>query len=330
MLTFLAINVAESSGSTEAEKYFGLEGQLGLPPDHVTQVTQLRLTTDSKGYGSAMQKANETGEPVFLSLEDGSLPQEFVANIDLRGGVRAPVNTVVIWPICPTGMGDTVGFLIMGLNPHLRLDDNFKSFLDIMKRQIATSAAAILLFEDEVRHRNHVAQQLDLRTKELLKSEVKFQRIADSSMVGIVTADPHGNIIYANQAFREITGHGGTDSSMGSWLELFPENAAMTLREVWKQLYATREPIVEEYPLNKPWTKVLRSGEVLKGSTWILVSAFIEEDDNGVIKGSLATVTDISQQKWAEEHQKRQMEEAMVGDTILHIENSLTIDISGT
>jgi hypothetical protein len=69
---------------------------------------------------------------------------------------------------------------------------------------------------------------------------------------------------------------------------------------------------VVEYPLKKQWRRVISSGETLKGPTWVLISAFVEEDDAGTIKGSLATITDISQQKWAEEHQKRRMEEAMV------------------
>jgi len=293
-----------------ATRIFELEGQLGIPEAHVTHVTKLCLSPDAEGYGSAMNKANETGEPVFLSMEEGTLPTEFVQGIDLRG-VQAPANTVVVWPISPTGLGDTAAFIVMGLNPHLGLDDELKSFLDIMQRQIATSAAAILLFEDEVRHREDVAKQLHLRTKELLKSELKFQRIADNSLVGITAADLGGNIVYANQAFRHITGHTGGDSSMASWLALFTDDVAESLKDVWTKLHDSRESIVAEFPLKKPWAKTLESGETLKGSTWILLSAFLEDDDHGTTKGSLATITDISQQKWAEEHQKRRMEEAM-------------------
>jgi hypothetical protein len=260
-----------ASETTEAGRHFRLEGQLGIPEHHITYVTELRLSSDSEGYGSAMSKANDNGEPIFLTIDDGSLPQEFVDGIDLRG-IRAPVNTVVIWPICPTGMGDTVGFLLIGLNPHLGLDEDFRGFLEIMKRQIATSAAAILLFEDEVRHREQVAQQLEFRTKEFLKSELKFQKMTDNSMVGIVTADLAGNIVYANQAFRDITGHGGTDLTMESWLALFPEEAASPLKESWMQLHETRAPMVVELPLNKPWTKVLGPGEIMKGSTWMYVN----------------------------------------------------------
>jgi PAS domain S-box-containing protein len=201
----------------------------------------------------------------------------------------------------------------MALSPHLGVDENVQGFLDLMIRQIATSTAAVLLFEDEVRHREHVAQQLDLRTKELTNSELKFQQMAENSLVGIVTADPQGTIMYANHAFYDITGHDGKHKTMQSWLDLFPEEVVASLTTVWSQLHTSREATSVEYPLKKPWKRVLASGEVLKGRTWILISAFVEEEeDDGSIKSSLATMTDISQQKWAEEHQKRRMEEAMV------------------
>lgn len=98
---------------------------------------------------------------------------------------------------------------------------------------------------------------------------------------------------------------------MASWLALFTDDVAESLKDVWTKLHDSRESIVAEFPLKKPWAKTLESGETLKGSTWILLSAFLEDDDHGTTKGSLATITDISQQKWAEEHQKRRMEEAM-------------------
>ncbi|KAF2501573.1 hypothetical protein BU16DRAFT_203150 [Lophium mytilinum] len=297
-----------SSDLSESGRYCMLEGHLGIPEDHPTLVTDLNLSdADSPGYGPAMSRAFK-GETVFLSIEDGTLPAEFVQGIDLRG-ITAPVNTTVVWPICPTGT--TVGFLIMGLNPHLAIDENFRGFLEIMSRQIATSVAAVMLFEDEVRHRERVAQELQLTAMELMKSETKFQRMADNSLVGIVSADPEGNIVYANQAFHDITKHDRSDKTMRSWVDLFREDSVPSLAAAWDQLHKTREPIALEYPLKKPWTKVIGSGEMLRGPTWVLVSAFVEENGNGSVKGSLAMITDISQQKWAEEHQKRRMEEAM-------------------
>lgn len=287
-----------------------LEGQIGLSATHPTYIQKLKLSALAQGYGSAMNEANETGEPVFLSVEEGTLLPEYVHNIDLRG-IQEPARNVVVWPITPNGLGDTVAFIVMGINPHLRLDDELKSFLGIMQRQIATSAAAILLFEDEVRHREDVAKQLHLRTRELMKSELAFQRISDKSMVGIITADLDGNIVYSNQAYRDITGFTGESVEMSAWLGLFPDEVVASLVEVWRNLVATREPVVAEFPLKKPWSKTLESGECLTGSTWILLSAFIDEDDDGTAKRSLTTMTDISQQKWAEAHQKHRMEEAI-------------------
>ncbi|KAF2814929.1 uncharacterized protein BDZ99DRAFT_515692 [Mytilinidion resinicola] len=296
---------ASSSDISDTGRYCSLEGQLGIPEDHTTYVTDLNLSAaDSAGYGPAMNQALE-GQTVFLTIEDGTLPAAFVQGIDRRG-ITAPVNTVVVWPICPR---DTVGFLIMGLNPHLGVDENFRGFLDIMSRQIATSA--VMLFEDEVRHRERVAQELQLTATELMRSETRFQRMADNSLVGILSADPMGNIMYANQAFHDITNHDQSDKTMQSWVELFRDDFVSSLKAAWEQLHENRESIALEYPLKKPWTKVIGSGQLLKGPTWVLVSAFVEENADGSVKGSLAMITDISQQKWAEEHQKRRVEEAM-------------------
>lgn len=310
MLDIRGVALESAPTTPDPARLVELEGQIGISPTHTIHIPKLRLSSIAEGYGSAMNKANETGRPVFLSTEEGTLPPEFVQGIALRG-VQEPANDVVVWPITPNGLGDTVAFIILGLNPHLPLDDELIDFLDIMQRQIATSAAAILLFEDEVRHREDVANQLHLRTRELMKSELAFQRISDKSMVGIITADLNGNIVYSNQAYRDITGFTGESVEISSWLSLFPDEVRASMLEVWRNLLATREPVVAEFPLKKPWAKTLDSGECLTGSTWILLSAFIDEDDDGVAKRSLTTITDISQQKWAEAHQTRRMEEAM-------------------
>lgn len=70
-------------------------------------------------------------------------------------------------------------------------------------------------------------------------------------------------------------------------------------------LVTTGEPTTIEARLKKPYMKVISNGE-------ILVSAHADKAPDGSVKVLRATVTDISQQKWAEEIQKRRTDEAIV------------------
>lgn len=58
--------------------------------------------------------------------------------------------------------------------------------------------------------------------------------------------------------------------------------------------------------------KEISNGEILEIPWWILVSAHADKAPDDSVKVLRATVTDISQQKWAEEIQKRRTDEAIV------------------
>jgi PAS domain S-box-containing protein len=146
--------------------------------------------------------------------------------------------------------------------------------------------------------------------KELMKSENKIEIMADDAPVGMVIADHSGRIIYANKAWYEISGHSRTAHDAESWLALFEDPDFC--QAVLGQLLATGEPTTIEARLKKPWVKETSNGEILSIPRWILVSAHVGKAHNGSAQTLGATVTDISQQKWAEEIQKRRTKEAIV------------------
>lgn len=76
------------------------------------------------------------------------------------------------------------------------------------------------------------------------------------------------------------------------------------LERSWQTLIDHRVPISMEVRFKTSWED--RNGN--KGDTWVLASAYPEKDNRKSIFGS---ITNISAQKFAEDLQKRRMEEAV-------------------
>jgi PAS domain-containing protein len=100
----------------------------------------------------------------------------------------------------------------MGINPRRPYDDDYSLFIQLLSRQLATSMASVVLFEDEIRRgqraarlaaldRQELSKQLDLRTQEAMESETKFTRMAEFAPVGMFIADSSGKITYSNDTW---------------------------------------------------------------------------------------------------------------------------------
>jgi len=76
---------------------------------------------------------------------------------------------------------------------------------------------------------------------------------------------------------------------------------------IWETLVDKKAAVTHEFRFKTPWQA--RNGS--RGDTWVLMSAYPERDSNGQLKSVFGSITNISQQKWAEDFQKRRMEEAI-------------------
>lgn len=79
------------------------------------------------------------------------------------------------------------------------------------------------------------------------------------------------------------------------------------VEDVWKTLVNKRTAVTHEFRFKTPWQD--RNGS--RGDTWVLMSAYPERDSDGQLTSVFGSITNISQQKWAEDFQKRRMEEAI-------------------
>ena len=305
------------SNSNAGVKQCLLEGSLGIPDGHPAAAPIVDIRDGSDYFAGVFREAVKSDRPIFLSVDDGTLDAMFLEGIDWRG-FGDPCTSAVCCPVHLTGGESTLGFLVMGVNPRRPYDDDYSLYVQLLTRQLATAMASVVLFEEEIargkraarlaaQDRIELSEQLAARTQEAVESETKFTRMAEFAPVGIFIADSNGKIAYCNEKWYEISrvpkGLEGTDE----WMDFVKDEDKGTVRKRWSDLVHNAAPMNAEIRFQAPW--VDQNGN--RGDTWALASAFPERGADGRVKVIFGSITDISQQKWAEHFEKRRMEEAV-------------------
>jgi len=206
----------------------------------------------------------------------------------------------------------------MGVNPRRPYDDDYNLFVQLLSRQLATSLASVVLFEEEIRRgqraaklaaedRFNLSEQLAARTKEARESETRFTRMAEYSPAGLFIADHLGKITYCNDTWYEISRVPRERDRTDRWIDYVKEEDQVLIINHWKRLVDDAMAINIEFRFKAPWEDRNRN----TSDTWVLFSAFPEKDEHGMLKSVFGSITNISPQKWAEGFQKRKMEEAV-------------------
>ncbi|KAF2839264.1 hypothetical protein M501DRAFT_933958 [Patellaria atrata CBS 101060] len=305
------------SSSLLGTKICYLEGALGVPPDHPAAPEQLELKTSPEGFGPVFREVMKTDKPVMLDVSSGDLPSKAIEGLEWRG-FGDPCRAVVVCPIKPTTGENTLGFLVLGINPRRPYDDDYSLFIQLLSRQLATSLASVVLFEEEIRRgqqaaklaaqdRIELSEQLAARTQEARESETRFTRMAEFSPAGLFIADSAGHVTYCNDTWYEISRVARDTRSTDRWIDAVLEEDQSLVRNLWAELVEHTKPINAEFRFKAQWED--RNGN--KSDTWVLFSAYPEKYEEGMLKSVFGSITNISQQKWAEGFQKRKMEEAV-------------------
>jgi PAS domain S-box-containing protein len=305
------------SSSLLGSKQCYLEGSLGVPNGHQAAPDQIDLKEGLDGFGPVFRVVMKTDKPAVVSIGSTDLPRSMLEGLEWRG-FGDPCRDVVVCPIHPT-TGDTIlGFLIMGVNPRRPYDDDYNLFVQLLSRQLATSLASVVLFEEEIRRgqkaaklaaedRFHLSEQLAARTQEAIESETRFTRMAEYSPAGLFIADHAGRITYCNDTWFEISRVPKERNKTDRWIDYVKKEDQQLIKEQWKLLVEDAAAINVEFRFKASWEDRNRN----KGDTWVLFSAFPEKDELGQLKSVFGSITNISPQKWAEGFQKRKMEEAV-------------------
>ncbi|CAK7197357.1 hypothetical protein SEUCBS139899_000002 [Sporothrix eucalyptigena] len=341
-----------------------LEDSLGVPLNHPAAVQSMDLRTSDEGFAPYMRQAmlaapsgypSANLSPVALSVEDGTLPTELLAGLQGERGFNEPLRTIVVFPVQhPSVMSSGVetstssvsisGFIVMGTNPRRPYDTDYRLFVHLLARQLTTSLASVVLYEEEVRRsqraarraaqdRQELSQQLQIRTQQAVDSENRFMRMAEFTPVGMFVTDGAGRITYCNDMWWEISRHPrqniestispATLKTVGyppndevlsvweTWMDSVQEDDQPKLAVVWNRLVNDKVIVTHQFRFKHKTIIQTEGDEPIETTTWVLLRAYPEKDDYGNLKGIFGCITDISQQKLAEEFQIQLRKEAV-------------------
>ena len=297
-------------------KTVNLEGTLGVPAGHIAAAETIDLS-GNEGFAPALREAIGSSKTTLLDARQGDFSRDLLLGLEERG-FADPIDFIIVCPIHPTTGDSSLVFLIMGVNPRRPYDTDYSLFIQLLSRQLATSLASVVLFEAEIKRGQRAAhlaatekvnltQQLAERTQEARDSETKFTRMAEFAPVGMFIADGNGLISYANDTWYDLSGVPKGSGHTDRWFEWIRIEDRPFLQSLWADLVEKTIPTSGEFRFTAQWTD--RHGT--RGDTWVLFSAYPEKNQDGSLKSVFASITNISQQKWAEGLQKKKMEEAV-------------------
>jgi PAS domain S-box-containing protein len=301
-----------SSGSTLNLKTCHCEGAIGIPEGHPAAPIQVDLKRSLEGFVPAFREAMRTREPTLLHTRDGTLPEELLEGVHWRG-FGDPCDTAIIFPLRPTNGDMILAFLLIGINPRRPYDDGYKAFTSLLNRQVATSLASFMLFEEEVRRNRDAAEAAALESKHLTQQLAlqtdRLRRMTELSPLGMFLVSPEGVLREGNDRYYEMTGHPRDNAYEMSWMEQIMESSKSTMRDGWHRMAVDRSSWTGELQLKKLLvTPVDLNGEAI--DYWVMVNAQPEFASDGSIRSIMGSITDISHLKWAQGLQNRRLQEA--------------------
>ncbi|PQE29971.1 hypothetical protein CJF32_00000632 [Rutstroemia sp. NJR-2017a WRK4] len=288
---------------------------LTLLPGHKIAVSPLDLNVSDDGFAPYLRESIKVDRPVLLTTEDGTLSAELIEGLEWAG-FGDPCRAVVVMPLHATTGESILGFLVMGINPRRPYDDDYSLFIQLISRQLATSMASVVLFEEEIRRgqraarlaaqdRQELSELVNLRTQEAVESENRFTRMAEMAPVGIFIANAQGEIMFCNDTWWEISRHPRSANSARSWMDSIKDEDRDGVRAVWNKLVTQKVAVTHEFRFKAPWQNGTTTTD-----TWALMSCAPLTDDNN-LRSIFGSITNISHQKWAEAFQRMRMEEAI-------------------
>ncbi|KAL9607240.1 MAG: hypothetical protein Q9167_007828 [Letrouitia subvulpina] len=305
------------SSSVGSVRQCNLEGTLGVPEGHPAAPSKIDLKAGPEYFAHVFREAMKSDRPILLQVENETLDANLLQGLHWRG-YGDPCRAAVCCPIFLTGGDSILGFLVMGLNPRRPYDDDYSLFVQLLSRQLTTSSASVVLYEEEIARgrraaqvaaldRTELSEQLAIRTQEAVESETKFTRMAEFAPVGIFIADSQGQITYCNDAWYEISRVPKAYGSTEDWMDFVKDEDKERVFRLWDNLVQNAVAMNCEFRFNTPWED--QQGH--RSDTWVLASAYPEKNETGGLKIIFGSLTNISQQKWAELLEKRKMEEAV-------------------
>jgi PAS domain-containing protein len=107
----------------------------------------------------------------------------------------------------------------------------------MLNRQIATSLASVLLFEDEVRRSKEVAEMATLQREQMsLQLQLqtgRMRRMTELSPMGMFLFTPEGLLLEANDRYYEMTGVSSTGDKLPWSIDMMVGKSKRVAQEMW-------------------------------------------------------------------------------------------------
>jgi signal transduction histidine kinase/DNA-binding response OmpR family regulator len=148
-------------------KHARLAGTSGLPPEAASSqlVIDLDAEVHEKGGQWPLAQVVHSGHSEFIS--------DLTGLIDLVAILPDSARSALVLPIASSGQENLYGLLVVGINPHRALDDDYRGFFELVARQIAANIARIRAYQEEW-ERAEALEELD-RAKTTFFSNVSHE-----------------------------------------------------------------------------------------------------------------------------------------------------------
>jgi PAS domain-containing protein len=288
-----------SSGRITIPRACSLAGVIGRCMTEVP--LGLDVALEEPGFHQVVKKAISSGEPIRLEIAHEMTPDWLKSDAPGRA-FEELITHAVVMPIRPTTRNDSeglnaIGFVIMGLNPRRAYDTDYQRYTRLWSQQLATSAASVVLLEQENRRRMQLKAQLSI-------NELRFSRFAEMSNVAMWIVSPDGGLVYGNDTWHDQMDVGGNAAGLDEeghpvWWDRITEETKPAMAHAWKLL--TEEQTSTNIEVR------LKPTKTTKQSRWVLSSAFPELAEDGTLKAIWGCNTDISHQKLAEDLKEQRL-----------------------
>jgi PAS domain S-box-containing protein len=154
-------------------------------------------------------------------------------------------------------------------------------------------------------------EQVQLRTRELEQSELKYRHFAENAPVGVSMINQEGKIQFANRAWLSITGQSEEEIEHTPWLKSFHHEDVSMLEFLFIDLMGGKKPFTVESRVQRSHKAKDSRSSSPERPAWILVSAYPELTNSGTVKNVICWLTDISAQKREERNLRKRMDDAL-------------------
>ncbi|KAF2820468.1 hypothetical protein CC86DRAFT_332913 [Ophiobolus disseminans] len=306
-------NGSSSSDATPTSvKSCIFEGSIGVPRGHSVSPDKLKLTESDGTLTPAFREATQTLKPKMLSIKDETLPQPLLDIIEWRG-YKDPCREAMVLPLRPTNADNVCALLLLGINPRRAYDYEYRSFMAMLNRQIATSLASVLLFEAEVRRSKEVAEMATLQREQMsqqlqLQTE-RMRRMTELSPMGMFLFSPHGALLEANERYYEMTGVSSTGVKTAWTIGMMVGDSQKASQEMWDYMITHHKPASRELQFANSGCQP-RDIDGTRIEYWVLAASQPELSADGKLISIMGSLTDISHLKWAQGLQEQRLKEA--------------------